>query len=112
MTYQLKIVVQEDKVDEFFAALCELSCDFRKKRGCLSYDVYKGVKQENIFCIICELKSANALNEHFRSRNFEVLLGAARTLGKDFKITIANEVQTGNYELAKSKLISSKPIYD
>ena len=107
MTYQMRIVVRKEKVDEFLATLRELSCDFKRKKGCLSYDVYKGVEQENVFCIIGELTSAKALQEHLRNRNFEVLLGAARTLGKDFKITVANEVETGNFELAKSKLLSS-----
>ena len=105
--YQIKIVVKKDKVDEFLATLRSLSCDFQSTGDCLSYHIYKSIEKENIFCIIGELESLKSLQDHFHTRAFEVLLGAARTLSKDFKLTLASDVKTGSFELAKSRLSSS-----
>ena len=90
-------------MDELLGTLRALTCNFRKHKECLSYDVYQSVERTNNFCIIADLKSEKALKDHFKSRNFKILMGAARTLSEDFKLIIANDVEKGSFDLVKSK---------
>jgi len=97
--FQMKMTVRKDKVDELLGTLRALTCNFSEYKESLSYDVYQGVEQTNNFCIIADLKSEKALKDHFNSRNFKILMGAARTLSEDFKLVIANDVKKGSFEL-------------
>lgn len=106
--YEMKIDIQADKTDEFVEALRSLISDFKKEKGCLVCTLYIDFEEENSFCIVGEFDNHEAMTNHFKTRNFEVLLGATRVLGKSFKMTIAEVLQTGGYELAKSKFASHR----
>ena len=106
--YQIKIDIQENKVDEFVRSLQSLWFKFLKEEGCLSYYVYREFEKENTFCLIGEFSTHETMDKHFRTQDFEVLVGAASVLGKGFKIMISEILATGGKDLAKSKLASQE----
>ena len=69
----------------------------------MSYHVYRQFENENTFCTIGEYDTHSAMENHFRTQNFELFLGAATVLGKSFKMIVADVLEKGNLELAKSK---------
>jgi hypothetical protein len=40
------------------------------------------------------------MEEHFKTQNFEVLIGAARVLGETFEINLAEGKERGGFKLA------------
>ena len=87
--YQIKIVIQEYKIDEFVDNLRSLLAGFRKENGCLDYSVYQDFDSEHAFFIVAEWETHEAMQQHFLTHKFEVLIGAARVLGETFEMNIA-----------------------
>lgn len=106
--YQMKIVIQANKTDEFVESLRSLVSDFNKEKGCIGCSLYRDFEKENTFCMVGEWETRQDMENHFQSRNFEVLLGAASVLGNTFKMIITEVLETGGYELAKSKFASTE----
>jgi quinol monooxygenase YgiN len=102
--YQIKIDIQENKIDEFVRSLQSLWFKFLKEEGCLSYYVYREFEKENTFCLVGEFATHEAMETHFQTRDFEVLVGGAGVLGKAFKMMITEVLEKGGTDLAKSKL--------
>ena len=87
--YQIKIVIQKYKIDEFVDSLGTLMSGFREDKGCLDYSVYQNFDEEHAFCIVAEWATHEAMQKHFKTQKFEVLIGAARVLGETFEMNIA-----------------------
>ena len=98
--YQIKIVIQEYKIDEFVDSLPSLLSGFRKEIGCLDYRVYQDLDQEYAFCIVAEWQTQEAMQQHFLTQKFEVLIGAARVLGATFEMMMAEVLESGGFELS------------
>jgi len=106
--YQIQIDIQENKIDEFVRSLQSLWFKFLKEEGCLSYYVYREFEKENTFCLVGEFATHEAMETHFRTQDFEVMVGAASVLGKAFKMMISEILATGGRDLVKSKLASQE----
>jgi len=102
--YQIEVDIQENKIDEFVRNLHSLWFKFLKEEGCLSYCVYREFEKESTFCLVGEFASHEAMETHFQTRDFEVLVGAAGVLGKTLKMMISEILAKGGGDLAKSKL--------
>ena len=98
--YQIKIVIQEYKIDEFVDNLGTLLSGFRKEKGCLDYSVYKDFDREHAFCIIAEWETHETMQQHFLTQKFEVLIGSARVLGDTFEMMMAEVLESGDFELS------------
>jgi len=98
--YQIKIVIQEYKIDEFVNSLPSLLSGFRKEIGCLDYRVYQDLDEEHAFSIIAEWQTQEAMQQHFLAQNFVVLIGAARVLGATFEMMMAEVLESGDFELS------------
>ena len=101
--YQMKITVEAGNGEEFEKAFRSLWFKFLKEEGCENYDVAKDIENENTFFLVGEFDSQEAMSNHFQSKDFEVLLGAATVLGKIPKMVITQVLEKGGYGLAKSK---------
>jgi quinol monooxygenase YgiN len=101
--YQIKIEVRQYKTDEFVKSMRSFSRRIRKEKGCLGYDVYRDFEKENTYILVGEWKTRQAMEKHFRTHDFEVLIGAARVLGETFKMNIAEVSKTGGFELARDQ---------
>ena len=70
--YQIKIVIQEYKTDEFVDNLHSLVSGFRKEKGCLDYSVYQDLDEEHAFCLVAEWETHETMQQHFLTQDFEV----------------------------------------
>ena len=105
---QLKIEIKPYKADEFVKSMRSFSRRIRKEKGCLSYNVYRDHENEDTFSLVGEWKTRQAMDKHFQTRDFEVLIVAARVLGETFAMNIAEVMKTGGFELAKKQIASQK----
>jgi len=100
--YQAKIVVKKYKTDEFAECVRFLLPVFRKEKGCLEYSLCRDIEKENTYSVVGEWKTRKAMEKHFQTHDFEVLIGAARVLGETFEMNIAEVKEKGGYKLAMS----------
>ena len=98
--YQIKIVVKEYKIDEFVDSLRSLLSGFRKEKGCVDCSVCQDFDEEHEFCIVAEWETDEAMQKHFLTQNFEVLIGAARVLGETFDMIMAEVLESEDFELS------------
>ena len=104
--YQIKVAIKPYKIDEFQAAIISFIGDFLEAEDCLDYGVYRDFAKENIFTLIGEWKTHKAMEDHFLTRDFEVLIGATKVLGETFSMNIAKITETGGFKLAKKQMAS------
>ena len=102
--YQLRIVVLENKFDEFIESLFFLSSGIRKEDGCVDFSLYRDLENKDAYRMIAEWKTQKAMEKHFKQKFFPVLIGAAKVLGKDFEMSIGETLEKGSYRLAKEKI--------
>ncbi len=103
LIYQIKIEIKRYKLDEFENSIRSFSRSIRKEKGCLDYCLYRDFDKENTYSVVGEWKTRQAMEKHFQSQNFEVLIGAARVLGETFAMNIAEVSKTGGFELAREQ---------
>jgi quinol monooxygenase YgiN len=73
----------------------------RKEKGCLTYSVYRDSEKENTYSVVGEWKTHQAMEKHFRTHDFEVLIGATRVLGETFEMNIGEVLKTGGFKLVE-----------
>ncbi len=108
LIYQLKIELKPYKADEFDKTMHAFSRRIRKQKGCLGFSVFRDYEKENTYSLIGEWKTRPAMETHFKTLNFEVLIGAARVLGETFEMNIAEVSKTGGLELARELIASQQ----
>jgi len=106
LIYQLKIEIKPYKPDEFVDSMRSLLRSIRKEKGCLDFRVCRDSEKENTYIVVGEWKTRQTMEKHFKSNEFELLIGAARVLGETFTMNIAEVSKTGGYELAREQITS------
>ena len=106
LTYQLKIEIKPYKREEFSKSISSFLPKIRKGKGCLGYSVYRDSEKDNTYIVVGEWKTRQAMEKHFKTHDFEVLIGAARVLGETFEMNIAEAVKTGGIDLAREQIAS------
>lgn len=104
--YVMKIVIKPGKTAEFEDALGPISCNFLKAKDCLGYSVYRDTEKKNTFIVLGEWQTRQAREKHFKTHDYEVLIGAARVLGETFEMNIAKVTKSGALELAREQITS------
>jgi quinol monooxygenase YgiN len=66
--------------------------------------VYRDSEKENSYYIVGEWKTRQAMEKHFKTPEFELLIGAARVLGETYAMNIAQVTKTGGFELAREQI--------
>ena len=102
--YQLRIVVAEKKFDEFIDSLLSLSSGIRKEQGCLDFSLYRDLEKNDVYRVIGEWKTRQAMEKHFNQKLFSVLIGAAKVLSEDFQMNVGEILEKGSHQLAKEKI--------
>jgi quinol monooxygenase YgiN len=108
LSYQLKIEIKKFKTDEFVKSIRSFSHKIRKEKGCLGYSVYRDSEKENTYSVVGEWKTRPAMEKHFQTRDFEVLIGAARVLGETFEMNIAEVLESGGFKLAREQIAAQQ----
>jgi quinol monooxygenase YgiN len=104
----IEIVVKKYKKEEFVESINSFKTKFRKQRGCLSYHLYQDSEDENTFRIVGEWKTRQTMEKHFQTREYVLLLGAAKVLGEKFTIETAEISKSGNFDWARQQITSHK----
>ena len=76
----IKIKVHPDKSKEFSQTILAIINSIRKEKGCLSYNFYQDLADENNLLLIGEWDVQEDLVNHLRSNTFSVLRGAMNLL--------------------------------
>ena len=108
LSYQLKIEIKKFKTDEFVKTIRSFSPKICKQKGCLDFSVYRNSEKEDTYNLVGEWKTRRAMEKHFQTHEFELLIGAARVLGEKFEMNIAEIVKTGGFELAREQIASQQ----
>jgi len=85
-SYQIKIVIEPYKSDEFTDSITSVSRSIRKQKGCLDFSLYRDSERENTYIVHSEWLTRQAMEKHFKTREYELVLGAIRVLGETFTI--------------------------
>ena len=102
--YQLKIEIKPYKTDEFIKSMRSFSSRICKQKDCLDFNVYQDFDKENTCIVVGEWKTRQTMEKHFQTKDFEVLIGAARVLGETFGMSMAEVSKTGGFELARDQI--------
>ena len=105
--YSLKIELKPYKVGEFVNSTQSFSHRFRKDNECLDFSLYQDSEKENSYIMIGEWKTRQAMEKHFKTQEFELLIGAARVLGETLEMNIAEVLKTGGFELTREQMHSN-----
>jgi quinol monooxygenase YgiN len=110
LIYQLKVKIKPHKPAEFLSSMHSILPTIRKEKGCIGVNVYRCAERQDTYILIGEWETRQAMEKHFHTQEFVVLLGAAKVLGKSFEMNISEVFQTGGFELAKRQ--TEKPEED
>ena len=80
--------VRPDKRKEVMQTLFSMIEPTRQEKGCLDYNVFQNIEDENSVSIIEEWKTREDLDRHMRSDRFGILLGTKSLLKDKQKILI------------------------
>ena len=101
LIYQLKIEIKPYKKDEFNETMHLFTRKMAKEKDCLGYSFYRDFVKENNYSVVGEWKTRQAMKNHFKTQDFEVLIGVIKVLDKKFTMKIAEVSKTGSYELVR-----------
>jgi quinol monooxygenase YgiN len=101
-------VIKPYKTDEFVKSTRSFARKIRKEKGCLGCSVCRDFEKENTYSVVGEWRTRQAMEKHFKTQNFEVLIGAARVLGETFEMNIAEVLESGGFKLAKEQIASQQ----
>lgn len=81
---------------------CARFCmDFVKKKDVLIEVCIRDLNEEHAYCIVAEWETHEAMQQHFLTQKFEVLIGAAKVLGETFEMMMAEILKTGGFKLSR-----------
>ncbi|MBW1811851.1 MAG: antibiotic biosynthesis monooxygenase [Deltaproteobacteria bacterium] len=100
----IKTVINQYKTDEFVESMLPLLSKLRKEKHCVGYNLYRDSEKENVYAVVGKWNTRKAMEQHFQTQNFEVLIGAARVLGETLEMNIAEVSETGGFELARKHI--------
>ena len=78
-----KMVIQEDKVEEFLKITQELVEKSAAEEGNISYSLNRNIKNPNVFCFIEFWKDQDAIESHNASEHFTRILPATGALAAE-----------------------------
>ena len=71
---RITMTARPEKRKEVMQTLLSLIEPTLQEKGCLSYQVFHGIEDENVFSLIKEWKTREDLDRHLRTDRFGVLL--------------------------------------
>jgi quinol monooxygenase YgiN len=85
---KITMTARPEKRKEVMQTLLSMVEPTLKEKGCLSYQVFQGIEDENLFSLIKEWKTREDLDRHLRTDRFGVLLGTKILLNEQQSIQI------------------------
>ena len=91
-----------EKQKEVMQTLLSMIEPTGKEKGCLSYDVFCDIEDNNVFSLIEGWENREDLEHHLRSDRFGVLLGTKSLLNEPLKIQIHTVSHSEEMEAIKA----------
>jgi quinol monooxygenase YgiN len=91
-----------EKQKEVMQTLLSMIEPTAKEKGCLSYDVFLDIEDNNVFSLIEDWENREYLEHHLRSDRFGVLLGTKSLLSEPLKIQIHTVSHSEEMEAIKA----------
>ena len=88
LIFRIMMNVLPEKQKEVLLTLLSLIEPAGMEQGCLSYGVFRDIRDKNIFNLISEWQDRQYLNLHLQSDRVTVLLGTKSLLSEPMKIQI------------------------
>jgi len=85
---KITMTARPEKRKEVMQTLLSMVEPTLKEKGCLSYQVFQDIEDENLFSLIKEWKTREDLDRHLRTDRFGVLLGTRILLNEQQSIQI------------------------
>jgi quinol monooxygenase YgiN len=85
---KITMTARPEKRKEVMQTLLSMVEPTLQEKGCLSYQVFQGIEDENVFSLIKEWKTREDLDRHMRSDRFGVLVGTKILLTEQQNIQI------------------------
>ena len=104
--YQINIKIKPYKTDELVDSMNPVLRKIRKAKGCQDFRVCQDTEKAGTYAVVGEWKTRKAMEKHFKTREFEFLIGAARVLGETFVMHIGEISESGGVELARKQMAS------
>lgn len=83
---------QDDKVDEVIELYKELVVETRKEDGCISYSLFRDIKNRSILTMIEEWESQEALDAHMKTEHFTRIIPIVSESRTDSQLNIYESV--------------------
>ena len=100
----IKIIIKKFKKEEFFESIYMYQANIRKQHGFLSFDLYQDANEENNCRLVGKWQSTEAMEKHFKTEEFELLLGAAKVLCESFEIETNNVLNIRDIHWARKEI--------
>jgi quinol monooxygenase YgiN len=99
---RITLNVLPEKQKEVMQTLLSMIEPTGKEKGCLSYDVFLDMEDNNVFSLIEDWENREYLEHHLRSDRFGVLLGTKSLLSEPLKIQIHTVSHSEEMEAIKA----------
>jgi quinol monooxygenase YgiN len=94
----IRVKIRPNKRREFLQTVLALAKELQKEQRCLNYHTSQDIEDENMFYFVTRWQTRDELETYFRTRNFNVLLGAMHILSETSEMTINNVSHTAEME--------------
>jgi len=85
---KITMTARPEKRKEVMQTLLSMIEPTLQQQGCLSYQVFQNIEDENVFRLVKEWETREDLDLHMRSDSFSVLLGTKILLNEPHNIRI------------------------
>jgi quinol monooxygenase YgiN len=85
---KITMTARPEKRKEVIQTLLSMIEPTLQEKGCLSYEVFQDINDENVFSLIKEWETRGHLDRHMRSHRFGVLFGTKILLAEQQNIQI------------------------
>ena len=90
------------KRKEVFQTLLSRIESIRQEKGCMNYNIFQDIENENVFCLLENWETREDLENHMRSPAYGVLLGTNFLLMEPHDIQIHTVLNTEGKELVNA----------
>jgi len=107
---RITMTARPEKRKEVMQTLLSMIEPTLQEKGCLSYQVFQGIEDENVFSLIKEWKTRKDLDRHLRTDRFGVLLGTKILLIEQQNIQIHTISHSEGIESVHAARKESDPV--
>jgi quinol monooxygenase YgiN len=102
----IKIDLKADYLGDDVIRLNEILNSIDAQEGYCGHSVNWDPKSQEQLLLITEWKGKSAVERHLQTGEFRLLTETAKTVGKNYAISLANVLFRGGFELAKEQIVS------